>query len=52
MRPRRKPRNSHADHARLVSDDRGHGAAGQANLGAFTEMQWVTVHQEPARYPF
>jgi hypothetical protein len=24
----------------------------QANLDAFTELQWVTVNQEPGSYPF
>jgi benzaldehyde dehydrogenase (NAD) len=24
----------------------------QANLEAFTEMQWITVNQEPGTYPF
>ena len=24
----------------------------EANLEAFTEMQWVTVNQEPGGYPF
>jgi benzaldehyde dehydrogenase (NAD) len=31
----------------------GHRIGGrQANLEAFTEMQWVTVNHEPGRYPF
>ena len=28
-----------------------HGGA-QANLDAFTEIQWLTVRAEPPRYPF
>src|SRR5262249_19248827 len=24
----------------------------EANIGAFTETQWITVRQEPATYPF
>jgi benzaldehyde dehydrogenase (NAD) len=35
------------------SSGNGYRIGGQAaNLEAFTEMQWITVNQEPGSYPF